>query len=103
MIGHQELMMPTLGPLRKTVTIANPNGLHMRPASAFAQKAKCFQSQVTVTHGGRRADGKSAVELIMLIAMPGANLDLEIHGDDADQALLELSQILSSAGDENPM
>jgi phosphotransferase system HPr (HPr) family protein len=94
--------MSTAGSLRKAVTIANPNGLHMRPATLFAQKARCYSSSVAVELGDRRADGKSAVDLIMLIAMPGAELVIETAGDDAEHALSELSELLASAGEEIP-
>ena len=75
--------MPANGPLRRTVTGANPNGLHMRPATAFAQAARGFRSAVTVFNGPKRADGKSSLDLILLIAEPGAELVLEVDGEDA--------------------
>jgi phosphocarrier protein HPr len=92
--------MTSTGPVRRTVTIANPNGLHMRPATQFAQRAKNYSARITVIHGERKADGKSSLDLILLIAMPGAELLLEIDGDDAEQASEALCEILSSRGED---
>lgn len=91
--------MVTKGPIRRSVTVVNPLGLHMRPATAFAQAARAFQSSITVWNGDRRADGKSSLDLILLVALPGAELVLEIDGDDAGTAVDPLCEILASSGD----
>lgn len=91
--------MPT-GPLRRSVVVANPNGLHMRPATVFAQAARGFRSAVTVWNGDRRADGKSSLDLLLLTALPGAELVLEAEGDDAADAVARLGDLLESPGDE---
>ena len=87
------------GPIRRKVTVANPNGLHMRPATAFAQKAKSFACRVSVINGSNRADGKSPIDMMLLVALPGAELTLELDGTDADQAVELLAGMLSSPGD----
>ncbi len=91
--------MSANGVLRKTVTVANPNGLHMRPATQFAQAARGFRSAVTVWNGEKRADGKSPLDLILLVALPGAELVLEVDGDDATQAIGPLADLLGSPGE----
>ena len=49
--------------LRHKVVIANPDGLHMRPATAFAERARLFQSSVMVhNQDGKAVDGKSPLE-----------------------------------------
>lgn len=90
--------MGTNGPIRRTVIVANPLGLHMRPATVFAQAARAYRSAVTVWNGDKRADGKSSLDLILLIAMPGIELVLEIDGDDAMAAVEPLSQLLADPG-----
>ena len=85
---------------RCTVAVANPHGLHMRPAAAFAQAAKGFVAAVTVWNGDKKADGKSPWELIMLVAGPGAELTVEAAGDDAELALARLKDLLLAASDE---
>lgn len=83
--------------IQKTVVVANPPmGLHLRPATAFAKLARGFKCQVTLSHGDRRADGRSAFDLLGLLAPPGTELFLEIEGEDADIAVEPLCDILTS-------
>jgi phosphocarrier protein HPr len=88
-------------PLRRVVTVANPQGLHMRPAAAFAKAARQYQSTVTVSREDRSVNGKSQIDLLLLAAEPGAQLTLEVSGDDATRALDELGAILESVFEEN--
>jgi phosphocarrier protein HPr len=92
--------MSANGAMRKTVTVANPNGLHMRPATLFAQAARAYRSAVTVWNGDRRADGKSSLDLILLVALPGAELVLEVDGDDSADAIGPLADLLGSPGED---
>jgi phosphotransferase system HPr (HPr) family protein len=86
------------------VVIANPQGLHMRPAAAFTKSAQQFQSKVTIRHGDRCVDGKSVFDVLLLAAEPGAELVLEASGSDAAAALATLGDILAlpSMDDEPP-
>ena len=90
------------GPLRRPVVITNPQGLHMRPAAAFAQLARQYQCSVTVWHGDRQVNGKSWLDLLLLAAEPGSELIVEVVGNDASAALAALAELLAapSADDE---
>jgi phosphotransferase system HPr (HPr) family protein len=78
------------------VTITNPQGFHMRPATAFAQLAGKFQSSVTLCKGTTRINGKSPLELMFLGAEQGTQLVLEVSGDDSEAALDALTALLSA-------
>ena len=91
--------MSANGPLCRTVRVANPHGLHMRPATLFAQAARGYRSAVTVFHGDKKADGKSSLDLLLLIAEPGVELVLEVDGDDAADAVGPLAELLGSPGE----
>jgi phosphotransferase system HPr (HPr) family protein len=84
------------GHVRRTVVVRNPQGLHMRPAMAFAQAAQKFASTVTVLNGDQSGNGKSLIDLMTLAAEQGTELILEIHGADAQSALPVLTEILSA-------
>jgi phosphotransferase system HPr (HPr) family protein len=88
--------------LRQTVTINDPQGFHMRPASAFAQLAMKFQSDVALCKDGQRVNGKSPLELMFLGAEEGSELLLEVAGPDARDALDALVRFLAAPppGDE---
>jgi phosphotransferase system HPr (HPr) family protein len=96
--------LPNGPTLSRVVVIANPQGLHMRPAAAFAKCAQQFQSRVTVRLGERTVDGKSIFDVLLLAAEPGAELVLEASGSDAAAALATLGDILAlpSMDDEPP-
>ena len=89
------------GPLRRTVRVNNPFGLHMRPATMFAQAANRFRAVVTVWNGSKKANGKSSLDLILLIADPGSELQLEVQGEDAELAMDTLYELLSSSGEDD--
>ncbi len=76
-----------------------PMGLHLRPATAFAKLVRGLKCKVTLTHGDRRADGRSAFDLLGLLAPPGTEIVLEIEGEDADIAVEPLCDILTADGD----
>ncbi len=84
--------------VQSKVSIKNPNGLHLRPITAFAVLAPSFQSQVIVTRNDCRVDGKSPFQMLSLISPQGTELVLEASGPDAAEALAALVDLL-----ENPM
>lgn len=86
--------------VRRTVIVANPpDGLHMRPATAFAKLARGFRCTVGVRHGDKVADGRSPTDLLMLIALPGSEVEVVLEGEDADLALEPLIAILTANDD----
>jgi phosphotransferase system HPr (HPr) family protein len=82
--------------LSRSVVITNPQGLHMRPAAAFAEMARKYDSQVFVKYQDHSVDGKSLFSLLMLAAEAGTELILEVCGTDAENALPTLANILGS-------
>ncbi len=78
------------------VVIVNPQGLHMRPAMAFARLAQTFSSSVTVWMGDRSVNGKSLIDLMLLAAEPGVELVVDVHGSDAASALPALMAVLAA-------
>jgi phosphotransferase system HPr (HPr) family protein len=92
-------------PLRATVVVRNPQGLHMRPAMMFARIATRFRSSVTIRRQDRAVNGKSLLNLMTLAALPGTELIVEVTGDDAAAALPVLTQALAapSADDMGPL
>jgi phosphocarrier protein HPr len=88
-------------PLRRKVVVVNPLGLHWRVAERFSRTAKAFACAVRVWNGDTRADGKSPTDLILLVALPGTELVLEVDGADARDALEPLADILAAVGGED--
>lgn len=83
-------------PLRRIVIVSNPQGLHMRPITAFVEKAGKFQSSVYLSREeGQRINGKSPLALLGLAAEKGTELILEVTGPDEEDALATLSEFLA--------
>ena len=80
---------------RRTVKIISPHGLHLRPIQAFVQLANQFQCDVSVCKGAQRVNGKSAIHLLGLEALPDTLLDLEVTGPDAARAIEPLAEALA--------
>ena len=99
--GTVPTMTPGNGPLRRVIRIVNPLGLHQRVADRFSRTANQYSCTVTVWNGAARADGKSLWDLILLVALPGVEVVLEVDGPDAPAAVDPLTEVLASPGGED--
>ena len=81
--------------------ITNRYGLHARPATDFAQAAAGFESNVTVKYDDEEADGKSVMELMMLAATQGTEIEIMCSGPDAQDALSHLAELVARGFDES--
>ncbi len=82
------------------VKIVNRQGLHARPAMDFVQAAIAFTSDVRVRSDDDDADGKSVMELMMLAATQGTEIEVICVGEDADAALAHLASLVNRGFDE---
>ena len=96
------------------VTIVNSDGIHMRPALKiveltqkfecdvrFVQKSYMKIDGVDVAYGEHNAiDGKSIMQLTMLSMTQGAEVTVECEGDDAENALAAIVELIESGFDE---
>ena len=82
--------------VEKTVVIKNKQGLHARPAALFVQIANKFDSDVIVSKGKTKVNGKSIMGVMMLEAGKGSVITIITKGEDAQQAITELESLLSS-------
>ncbi len=82
------------------VTITNKYGLHARPATDFVTIAQGFKSEVQVRCNDSEADGKSIMELMMLAATNGTEIEIRCVGEDAEPCLSRLVALVSRGFDE---
>lgn len=85
-------------PRRLRVTLTNRHGLHARPAHLFVQTANAYASALRVgrTDQDERVNGKSIMEMMMLAAEHGVELELEATGPDADALLRALQDLIGA-------
>ncbi|MGA2110637.1 MAG: HPr family phosphocarrier protein [Anaerolineales bacterium] len=78
------------------LTVIHKAGLHARPAALFVQTANKFHSLIKVIHGDRQANAKSILGVLTLGATQGAVVTVQAEGEDAEQALSDLRQLVES-------
>jgi len=86
--------------LKKKILIKNIQGLHARPASVFVKIANRFESDVIVRKDSECVNGKSIMGLMTLAANQGSFIEIEISGDDAEEAMRRLEDFLLNDKDE---
>jgi phosphotransferase system HPr (HPr) family protein len=84
------------GPVRRVVTVANPHGLHMRPAAAFAELASRYESSITISRNQQSVDAKNWMDLLLLAAEGGHDVMVEATGRDAIEAVEALANFLQT-------
>lgn len=80
--------------VEKNVIVNHKVGLHARPASVFVQTASKFTSDITVACEDRSANAKSILTVLTLGAHKGAVITISAEGEDADQAVAELVELV---------
>ena len=78
------------------VTIINKLGLHARAAAKFVSVANRFPGNISV---GRDANGlcngKNIMSVMMLAASKGTQLQISAEGEQAEQALVALQELIA--------
>ena len=80
------------------VSIPNRLGLHARPAMIFVEAASKLESDVTVRRCDQDnpVDGKSIMQMMMLAATRGTELEIAATGVDAEEAVKSLVKLVKS-------
>jgi len=78
----------------REVTIINKLGLHARAAARLVKLASTFGCDTVLERDGREVNGKSIMGVMMLAAGKGTRLKLRAEGEDAEQALDAIGQLI---------
>lgn len=81
---------------RATLTVTNNTGLHARPVDLFVRTAQLYSSDIVVRKGAKHADAKNIVRVILLNVARGESIQIEAEGDDAAEAIADLSTLVTS-------
>ncbi|MDD3380274.1 MAG: HPr family phosphocarrier protein [Rugosibacter sp.] len=77
------------------VEIVNKLGLHARASAKLTQLAGSFPCEVWMERGGRRINAKSIMGVMMLAAGKGTTVKLITSGDQAEEAMQGLLQLIA--------
>ena len=81
---------------QRDVEIMNKLGLHARPSAKLTQLASRYKSDVFMARNGRRINAKSIMGVMMLAAAKGSTVTLETEGEDEQEAIDALADLITS-------
>ena len=80
--------------VERTVEIVNRAGMHARPAAELVKLAGRFAADIRLEKDGLEVNGKSIMGVLMLAAERGSQLRISACGDDAQDAVSALSDLV---------
>ncbi|MBU0592195.1 MAG: HPr family phosphocarrier protein [Pseudomonadota bacterium] len=81
--------------LQRDIEITNKLGLHARASAKITQTAGQHKSQVWLSRNDRRINAKSIMGVMMLAAAKGTTIGIETEGEDEEQAMKALVDLIS--------
>ncbi len=75
--------------------IINKLGLHARASAKLTQTASRFRCEIWLARSGRRVNAKSIMGVMMLAAGKGSTVVVEAEGEDAEQAVSALKELVA--------
>lgn len=86
----------------RTITIKHKFGIHARPAAKIVSLCNTFSSDIEIIKEGEPpANGKNILDIMMLAAASGVQLEIRASGADAEEAIEKLALMLESDFDTN--
>ena len=80
----------------RDIVVQNQVGLHARPATFFIQRANEFRSSIWVEKEERRANAKSLLGVLSLGVTGGTDIRIIADGQDENEAVEALSNLVIS-------
>jgi phosphocarrier protein len=79
---------------KRTLQIVNPRGLHARASRKLAELALKYDAQVIVRREDGEADATSLMDLMMLGAGIGSEIEVEAQGAQAEEAMSAIAALV---------
>ena len=86
--------------ITKELIVANKLGLHARAAAKLVALASNFASEISIQKGERKVNGKSIMGVMMLAASKNTIVNINIEGEDEQQAMTEIEKLFTNLFDE---
>ncbi len=80
----------------KELTVINESGIHARPAALIVETCTKYKSMIWFMKDGMRANAKSIMNIMLLAAEFGAQIQVEADGPDEEQALAAIAELFQS-------
>ena len=82
--------------IQRKIRISNKLGLHARASAKLTKLAGSFKSEIHLSRNGRRVNAKSIMGVMMLAAGLGSQVDIEVEGSDAQDAMDALRRLIEA-------
>ncbi len=82
------------------IKIINKLGLHARPATKLVRRASLGKSEVTIIKDDQKVNAKSILGVMLLQAEQGSTIRIEVVGEDEEDLLSKLIDLVRSKFDE---
>ena len=80
--------------LEREIEITNKLGLHARAAAKLVKIAGAYTSSIEIEKQDQRVNAKSIMSVMMLAASRGNTVTLFVEGDDQDDALNAVIELI---------
>ena len=80
--------------LEQEIEIINKLGLHARAAAKLVSTAASYASRVQLGFGGKQADAKSIMSVMMLAAAKGSVITISCEGEDEQIAMTAIVELI---------
>ena len=79
----------------RQIEIVNERGLHARASVKVVELSERFACEATIRHNGERADPRSLMDLLTLVASKGSCVMVDAEGEDAAEYLDALEALVA--------
>jgi phosphocarrier protein HPr len=83
------------------VTVQWKEGIPLRRAGNIARLARRFRSSIICRLGGKVADARSVISILILCASIGTSLEIEASGPDEREAIKAVDAFFASSDDSS--
>jgi len=87
--------------LEREFTIVNKLGLHARASALLVKTAIRFNSDIKIEREGVEVNGKSIMGIMMLAAAKGSVIKLKVSGEDEEEAMSTLGELVRNGFGED--
>ncbi|RBW71551.1 phosphocarrier protein HPr [Bacillus taeanensis] len=83
---------------QKTFKVTADSGIHARPATQLVNKAGQFSSDITLQYKEKSVNLKSIMGVMSLGIPSGVEVTIAAEGNDADEAIAALDEVMKNEG-----
>jgi len=80
---------------KATATVQDRRGLHLTPSARVVKCAEAFKSQITLCHDCKEANACSLLQILMLGATFGSDVEITASGPDEIEAVDRMVELLT--------